>query len=167
MGYVFIALYAKLNGFDLYADPVGWVLVLVGVHRLPIAKAARNRVLGLAVLALVVSVPLAVPSVTEWLDDAEPALAWAINLPEFGFSIALAHVLAVAALAAQDKSASSWLRILVTFGVLVAIAPVVIFGGGVSELAAAAGVAVQLFFLMIIWQLFLYSGRPWAQRVLV
>ena len=35
MGFVFIALYARWHGYDLYADPVGWVLVLLGVRRLP------------------------------------------------------------------------------------------------------------------------------------
>ncbi|MGA8255486.1 MAG: hypothetical protein WB767_02830, partial [Nocardioides sp.] len=85
MGYLIIALYARQSGYDLLPDPVGWVLVLVGVRGLP--DAAPRRLLGsTAAVALVVSLPLWVPALRDGLEDEDASLAWAADLPGFVFA---------------------------------------------------------------------------------
>jgi hypothetical protein len=162
MGYVFIALYARFSGYDAYADPVGWALVLYGAYRLPADLAGRGAVLSLGWVAAVVSVPLWFPAVTDRLEDADESLAWALDLPHLGFGALLCHVLAKAALAEDEPRAAAWLRMMTTVFVVVAVLPVLVFGGGIDELADPASLAVQVSSLALIWLLFTYSGRIWA-----
>jgi hypothetical protein len=162
MGYVFIALYARFGGYDAYADPIGWALVLYGAYRLPAELAGRGSVLYLGWLAALVSVPVWFPAVTDLLEDADESLAWAVDLPQFGFGALLCHTLSRAALADDDRRAAGWLRILSTGFVLVAALPVLVFGAGIEGLADTAGVAVQVVQVATVWLLFLYSGRVWA-----
>lgn len=162
MGYVFIALYAKFNGYDAYADPVGWALVLYGVHLLPHDFERRGTVLVAALVAGAVSVPLWFPAVAEWFDEADPSLAWAVGLPQLAFAGLLCHVLARGARDAGEHRAAAWLRTLLTLFVVVALVPVLVFGGGLESLGPSAAAAVQLAQLALIWMLFLYSGREWA-----
>jgi hypothetical protein len=162
MGYVFIALYARFGGYDAYADPVGWALVLYGVYRLPADLERRGALLALGWLAALVSVPLWLPAVVDALEDGDPSLGWAVELPEFGFGVLLCHTLARAALAEDEPRAAAWLRILSTGFVVVAVLPVLVFGAGIDELADTAGVAVQVVRVALIWLLFTYAGRVWA-----
>lgn len=162
MGYVFIALYARFNGYDAYADPVGWALVLYGVHRLPAGTPSRSGIVCLGWLAGLVSVPLWFPAVRDALEDADPALAWAVDLPQFGFGILLGLSLAKAATADDDLRAAGWLRTVATAITVVAVLPVVVFGGGMDELADPASLAVQIVSVALVWLLFQYSGRVWA-----
>jgi hypothetical protein len=45
---------------------------------------------------------------------------------------------------------------------VVAVLPVLIFGGGVDELEEPAGLAVQIVYVVLVWLMFQYSGRVWA-----
>jgi hypothetical protein len=94
MGYVFIALYARFDGYDAYADPVGWLIVLYGVRRLPADLPNGVGVHYLGWLSWAVSVPLWFPSVVDRLEDADESLAWALELPQFGFGLLLCLSLA-------------------------------------------------------------------------
>lgn len=162
MGFVFIALYARFNGYDAYADPVGWALVMYGVHRLPAELPSRGSVVSLGWIAALVSVPLWFPEVADALEDADESLAWAADLPAFGFGALLCHVLARAALAEEEPRAAGWLRIISTAFVIVAVLPVLIFGAGMDDLSDPAGLAAQVTKLALVWALFVYSGRVWA-----
>jgi hypothetical protein len=162
MGYVFIALYARFDGYDAYADPVGWALVLYGVHRLPAELPSRGGVLYLGWIAGLVSVPLWFPAVIDRLEDADESLAWAIDLPQFGFGALLCISLARAATADGDARAARWLRMLATAIAVVAVLPVLVFGGGLDDLADPAGLAVQVVYVGLVWMMFQYSGRLWA-----
>jgi hypothetical protein len=162
MGYVFIALYARFNGYDAYADPVGWALVMYGVHRLPAELAGRSAVVYLGWVAALVSVPLWFPGVADALEDADASLAWAADLPQFGFGALLCHVLARAALAEEEPRAAGWLRTVSVAFAVVAALPVLVFGAGLDDLADPAGLAAQVTQLALIWALFVYSGRVWA-----
>jgi hypothetical protein len=162
MGFVFIALYARFNGYDAYADPVGWALVLYGVHRLPADLAGRGGVFYLGWLAALVSVPLWFPDVTDALDDADASLAWAADLPAFAFGALLCHVLARAAVAEDEPRAAAWLRIISIGFVVVALLPVLVFGAGMDDLSDPAGLAAQATKLALVWALFVYAGRVWA-----
>ena len=138
MGYVFIALYARFSGYDAYADPVGWALVLYGVYRLPADLPSRGGVIYLGWLSGLVSIPLWFPAVIDALEDADPALGWAADLPQFGFGFLLCLALSKAAEADDDLRAANWLRMLVTAIAVVAVLPVLVFGGGIDELAEPA-----------------------------
>ena len=162
MGFVFIALYARLNGYDLYADPVGWVLVLLGVRRLPADTPFRGPLVYAGAVAAAVSVPLWLPSVRDALAAADPSLGWAADLPAFAFTALLCHALAVAAKEAGDVKPAQWLALVRTVVVAVAVLPVLVFGGGISGLADPAALAAQAVYVVLVWLLFSYSGRPWA-----
>lgn len=172
LGVLLIALTAKLGGYDIYADPVGWLLILAGMTGfaqveppLPRRTVLRN----LALVALAVSTVIWLPDVDDWLRDAEPALAWAANLPKFGFFALLCHCLAEAADASADaktdlkgKVAALWLRTAETVLVFVMVAPILVFGAGWSALSTAAGTAAALVLLMVMLLAFVYAYRPWA-----
>lgn len=162
MGMVVILLLVDAGGYDVLADPLGWLLVLHGIRLLPEDLELRTPLLGLAGLAAVVSVPLWVPAVVEALDDADESLAWVANLPQFGCYLLLAHVLSLAATAAGDKAAATWWRSVVLGLAAVVVLPVLIFGGGLTGLETAAGVLVGLVPTVMIVLLFAHSGRPWA-----
>ncbi len=161
MGYVIIALYARQGGYDLLADPLGWVLVLVGVRGLP-DPIARSTLLYVGALALVVSLPLWVPAVLEAVTAEDESLAWAADLPALAFAGLLFHQLGQAAQRAGERTAMTVLQGLVTLTVVVAIAPVLVFGAGLDALADVAGGTGQLLSLATVVVLFTYSGRRWA-----
>ncbi len=163
MGMVVIAIIAPVGGgFDLLANPLGWVLVLLGVRALPADLPWRSALLGVAALAGLVSLPLWVPDVVEALDDADEALAWAVNLPQFGCYALLSFVLAGAAAAAGERAAETWWRTLFVGGLVVVGLPVLVFGGDLRGLTDTAGVAVAVVPLAMIVLLFVHAGRAWA-----
>lgn len=164
MGLLVVALRATFGGYDALPDPLGWALVLFGVAGLPRDLVRRDTLRWLAALALVVSVPLWLPEVPDRLDDLHPSLLWVANLPQLGFAAVIADSLARRAAGGGDAKASGWLRTAMTAFVVAAAMPVVVFGGGVSALEVPSYVLATLAMLMLIWLLFSYSARPWAQR---
>lgn len=162
MGLLIIVLYARFGGYDVYVDPLGWLLVLLGTRELRDDLPRRSVVVRLAVLAAVVSVPLWLPVVTDLLDAADPALAWAANLPRFAYVALLCHTLAITAAEAGDRRAAGWLRIVRLGVMVVALLPVLVFGAGLRDLGPTSALAAQVVSLVVIWLLFTYSGRPWA-----
>ena len=163
MGMVVILLLVVVgDGYDLLPNPLGWVLVVLGLRRLPPTVELRPVLGWLGLLAGVVSVPLWVPAVVDALDAADESLAWAVNLPQFGCYLLLAHALSRTAAAAGDKAAATWWRgLALGLGAVIAL-PVLIFGGGLAELEAPAGLLVGLVPTVMVVLLFVHSGRPWA-----
>ena len=164
MGLVVVALHAAFNGYDALPDPLGWVLVLVGVAGLPDDLPRRGLVRGLAVLALLVSVPLWFPAVAAEVDDLDASLGWAITLPQVAFLVVLSDALGGAAAQAGDRKVRARARTLTVVFVVVGLLPVVIFGGGVTALVAPAAAVAALSIIVLVWMLFAWSARPWAQR---
>lgn len=162
LGFVLLVLETPVHGYDVYADPVGWVFVLLGLRALRRDFPHRGGLLCAGAVALVVSVPLWVPFVLDALDDADDSLAWTANLPRFGTTALLCFAFARAATDATDLRAAAWWRTLY-LGTLVVIAlPVLIFGGGLHALDDVAGAGVVLVPLGITVLLFVHSGREWA-----
>ena len=134
MGLVIVVLVARFHGYDALPDPVGWLLVLLGVRALPPAVPHRDNLLRLAGLAGAVSVVVWFPAVTDALYDADASLAWAANLPEVLFGALLCHALAATAdegamgSAGADPKAARWLRLTRTGMLVVAVLPVLVFG---------------------------------------
>lgn len=165
MGFVFVVLEAKwpaLGGYDAYFDPFGWLLILYGVRGLPEEQPFRDTLRALGLLALVASVPLSVPQVVDWLEDGEPALAWAAYLPQFAFVGLLFHALALAATESGEPKPARWLRVVVTATLIVMVAPILVFGAGFTGLADPAELVRFLVYVMAVWLLFSYSSRTWA-----
>ncbi len=162
MGLVIVALHAAFGGYDALADPVGWVLVLMGVRDLPADLDRRSALFWLAGLAGAISIPLWIPGVADALNDADPSLLWAANLPQLGFGGLLAHSLARRAADAGEAGSAAWLRLVVTGFVAAALLPILVFGGGVDALEVPTYVGASVLLLAFVWLLFSYSARPWA-----
>jgi hypothetical protein len=160
MGLVIVALTAPVHGFDLLPDPLGWLLALTGLRALALPQ--RRTLVGLGVLALVTSCALWVPSVPAHLDDVDPSLTWAANLPQLVTTVVLAHALAQQALLAEDPGARRWLLTARAVLVAVTLLPAVVFGGGLDHLVGATYAAASLALLLLIVLLFAYASRPWA-----
>lgn len=160
MGLVVIALEARFGDWDASADPLGWLLVLLGLRTLR-PGSLRTTLWYLGTLATLVSTVVWFPAAASRLDDADPALVWAADLPALGFLAVLCHVLAVAAGEARDRFAAGWLRVaegVLAFGI---VAPVAYFGGGWTSLRGLGdlGLLVQLLLIVLC---FVYAGRAWA-----
>jgi hypothetical protein len=163
MGLVIVALRAQLaGGYDALPDPLGWLLVIVGVRGLPADLPRRDAVVTMAWLAAAVSVPLWFPAFSDAAYAIDPSLGWALNLPQLGFAALLCHSLATGAVAVEDNGAASWLRLAMAGFVVAAVLPVIVFGAGVGSLEITAYVGATLVLLTLICLLFVYSARPWA-----
>lgn len=166
MGLVIIVLSARISGYDALPDPVGWVLVLVGVAALPAELPHRTQLLGFAGLAGAVAVVVWFPGVTDQLysgDSTDGAsLAWMLNLPQVVFSALLCHDLAGRAAAAGDGRAARWLGFTRSALVLVGLMPVLVFGAGLTTFEVTSYVAAAAVAVVLIWQLFTYSSRGWT-----
>ncbi len=162
MGLVLLALAARVHGeYDLVPDPVGWLLVLHGLRRLPPELAHRPALRTLGVLALVMSVVLWFPSLASAIEDADESLLWVANLPQLAFVALLCHGLAALA-GPADAGATRWLRTAATLTVVAAVLPVLVLGAGASALTAVMVLGSAAVLVLVIVLLFRYADRPWA-----
>lgn len=161
MGLLVVALSAPAGGYDVLADPLGWLLVLLGVGRAP---EGRGLLTGLAGLALVVATALWFPAVREPLVGGDPALTWGANLPQLAFTATLLWRLRAEARGGGDLRAANWLRTALVAVVVIGLAPAVVFGGGVASLAGATYIAAGFAIVLVIVLLFAYAKREWAPR---
>lgn len=162
MGLVVVGLSAPLGGYDALPDPLGWALVLLGARGLPQDLERRGTLIGLAALALLISIPLWVPGVSEDLFDVHPSLGWAANLPQLGFLALLSLVLGRRAADAGDRGAAAWGSTAATCFLAAAVLPVLVFGGGVDGLETPSYAVATLALLLLVWLLFAWSSRPWV-----
>lgn len=158
MGLVIVVLVAKFAGYDALADPIGWLLVIWGVRRM----ADHSTVLALAVGALLVACVVWFPAVQDLLDDSDPSLRWAVNLPQVLFCVMLCRQLAELAGAASDQRARAWLRTTMVLNGVLAVAPVLVFAADADDLMASVYAAAGAVVLLQIVLLFIYANRPWA-----
>ena len=162
MGLVFLALAARAHGeYDLVPDPVGWLLVLHGLGRLPAELPHRPALRALGLLALVMSVVLWFPSLATAIEDADESLLWAANLPQLAFVAVLCHALAVLA-GPTDARSARWLRTAATLTVVAAALPILVLGAGASALTAVMVLGSAAVLVLVIVLLFRYADRPWA-----
>lgn len=158
MGLVVVVLVARFGGYDALADPLGWLLVIWGVRRM----ADHSLLLGLATGALLVAVVVWFPGTGDLLDDSDPSLRWAINLPQVLFCVVLCRQLAGLAASAGDHRARAWLRTTLVLNVVLAIAPVLVFAADADERLTSVYAAAGAVVLVLIVLLFAYARRPWA-----
>jgi len=160
MGFVVVLLTARAGAYDLLADPLGWVLVLVGLRALPPGVEHQPALRALALAALVVSVLTWVPAVLDRVDD--DSLRWAASLPQLGFVALLAHALMTAAGATGDRRSARWWSGVRTLVLVVAVLPVLVLGGHVSALRDLTGALTVIAPVVVIALLFAHGSRPWA-----
>ncbi len=158
MGLVIVVLVAKFGGYDALADPVGWLLVLWGVRRM----ADRAGLWALALGALMIACVVWFPGTQELLDDSDPSLRWAVNLPQVLFCVMLCRHLAGLAGDADDKRARAWLRTTMVFNGVLGVAPVLVFAASADDLMGSVYAAAGGVVLLLIVLLFAYASRPWA-----
>lgn len=159
MGLVIVALAVRVNGpYDVIADPVGWLLVLQGLGRLPPALPHRPALQTLGFLALVMSVVLWFPSLAEGLAREDVSLLWAANLPQLAFVALLCRALASIA----TGPAVGWLTTACALTVAAAAVVTVVLATDGSSLEGALALAGSGSLLLVIVLLFRYASRPWA-----
>lgn len=149
--------------FDPLPDPLGWVLVLIGLHglgrSLDESRLGLLRVLG--VLALGMSIALVVPDVARWFAD-DPSLGWSADIPRFAFFAVLCHQLSQAALKARHTAGASSFSISALVLIFVLAAPPLAFGAGWEVVGTAGETAAQVVQLALVVLCFVFSGKEWA-----
>ena len=162
MGLVIVAVVAKAGGgYDVLPDPVGWLLVLQGLGRLPASLPHRPALSTLGVLALLMSIVLWFPGLADGLERTDESLLWAANLPQLAFIAVLCR--ALSRLAAAEPGRARWLRTAAALTVSAALLPVVVLGADETSLLTVMVVGASLVLLLVIVLLFRYSSRPWAR----
>ena len=91
MGLVIVFLDVAPGGWDWIADPLGWVLVLMGLSPLKELVPGHVGIVVSAWVCLVVSVLVFPPDSVATLD---PSLGWLFSLPTIGFCFLLSDALA-------------------------------------------------------------------------
>jgi uncharacterized membrane protein YhaH (DUF805 family) len=160
MGLLLILVHA--GRFDFLPDPLGWLIILAGVSVLPESVERRSLLLGAAGLAGAVSIPLWWPDWAEALNDGDPSLWWAVNLPQLAFVLLLGLSLMVAARRAGDQGAARWWQLVATLATLAALLPVLVFGGGVDALEVPTYALGAATLLTVIVLCFTHAARPWV-----
>jgi hypothetical protein len=168
MGMVIVVAYAYFPAhpepawqhYDALANPLGWVLVLLGVHALARLDDTFDSSRWLAVVAAVVSVPMWFPQVEHRLDDSGQ---WFVSLPQALFCLLLARSIGI--LGAQQSPRDGYVA--KRFGLLVwgyavaAVLPVLALGGGLSQLDGPTQLFSTLVNVVFIYLLFRVHRREW------
>ena len=155
--------------YDAVPDPVGWVLVVVGVWALARSSALDLDVTKwLAVLALVVSVPLWLPQVNHLLVPAynprsQVSFQWFVGLPQTLFSLFLVRTIGRAAIDEdpRDTFVAGRFGVLMWGLVALLVLPVVAYGGGVASLEGPTLLLIGLVNLAVVYYLFRVHRRLW------
>jgi hypothetical protein len=153
--------------YDALPDPVGWLLVLLGLRALHDhldVDVAR----WLAGVALAVSVPLWFPQVNhllvpEYNDSIQVSFQWFLSLPQTVFSLALARTIGREAELQQprDRFVAGRYGVLTWAFAAVIVLPVVAYGGGVESLESPALIGIGLVNVVFVYYLFRVHRRAW------
>jgi len=168
MGMVIVVLFAYFPAhpspdwkrYDALADPLGWVLVLLGMAALVRHDDAFSTSRWCAVLAGVVSIPMWFPQLSHRLDDSGQ---WFASLPQIVFGLLLCREIGVlgASQSPADRYVERRFGLLVWGFGLVAVLPVVTLGGGIDQLEGPTQLMSLLVNVAFIWLLFRVHRREW------
>src|SRR4051812_7384601 len=144
MGMVIVVLFAYFPAhpspdwkhYDALADPLGWLLALLGMAGLTRADQVFATSRWVAVLAGVVSVPMWFPQLTHQLDSSGQ---WFASLPQIAFCLLLSRETGLlgAFQSPPDLYVAKRFGLLVWGFGLAAVLPVLTLGGGLDQLAGA------------------------------
>lgn len=162
-GFLLVAVKVLFGRYDVLADPIGWVLVLLGLRRMARAVdlPAGMALAYLGILSLLCSGPLWWPDTARSLHDGDPAVLWAVGLGELLFQAVLCHALATLAQQAKENTAVIWFRVCEGGLVIGALAPPLYFGAHLSWLNGIGNLG-EILQLVVLVLCFVYSGRTWA-----
>ena len=146
--------------YDALPNPLGWVLVLLGVFALAKADKTFDSSRWLALVAAAVSVPMWFPQVAHRLDASGE---WFASLPQLVFCLFLAREIALAG--ASRKPADGYVAkrfgLLVWAFALAGVLPVLAIGGNVKQLEMPTLVVSSLASVAFVYLLFCVHRRGW------
>lgn len=160
IGLVLVILDVTVNGFDVIPDVIGWLFVLAGLaderRRFP----GSGGLLAAAGVATGVAVLLSVPDL---IPDDEASVLWMLSLPQIVFSFllctTLAGYLAPEAVPTRRFAGLRWVY------VVIAVAPILIFGGGLDPVAVPTAITATIADLYLIFLLFKSAGLAESQAI--
>jgi hypothetical protein len=152
MGLVIVFLRAPFGGYDGLPDPVGWILVLLGIVALRRVLPEPGLLLFFALTAGVISAGIYWPPVSGVL---APNAEWALSLPQLAFCIMICHVLA----GLTEENTAGRFRLLRWAFVVLAVAPAVLYGGQVDALAVPIAVGATVADIYLVYLLFKISRK--------
>jgi hypothetical protein len=158
MGLVIVFLTARFAGYDALPDPIGWGLAIAGLVPLRARLPQGDSLLALAVLAGLISVPLVLPAVN---DRLTPSGQWGLGVPQTAFCLLLSISLATLAERADEPVAKRF-GLLRTAYIVVLFLPVLVYGGGVTELAIPMAVLSVVSNVALVYYTFKVSRRPYV-----
>lgn len=158
MGLVIVFLQSG-SAHDIFANPIGWLLVLFGATRLP--GAHRRLLVGWVVVALLASVPLWFAALREPLYAEDPALAWAADLPEFIALVVLCFTISELA-RPTDRRGHLRFGTLTTLFALLAAAPLVAIALDSSGTADGISLALIVCDAWLVWSLFSHHAKSYV-----
>lgn len=168
MGMVIVVAFAYLPAdprpewerYDVLVNPLGWVLVLLGVLALARSDEAFDSVRWPALVAAAVSVPMWFPQVQHRIDDSGQ---WFASLPQTLFCLLLAKAIGV--LATQQSPPDGYVArrfgLLVWGFAVVGVLPVLTLGGGLSQLEGLTRLVATLVNVAFVYLLFRVHRREW------
>ena len=144
MGLVIVFLDVGSGGWDWVADPVGWVLVLIGLTPVKERLPAYVGVAGAAWVCLAVSVLTLSP---DSVDTIDPTLGWLFSLPTIAFCFLLCDSLADV----TEESLATGFRWLRVVFVLVGSMPGLVYLAGLEWMTIPAAVAAVLANIVLVF----------------
>lgn len=141
--------------YDVYPDPIGWLLILWGV--VVLAKESAT-VWWSAILAALISVPMWLPQLSHQLDASG---AWYASLPQNLFCLFLCFEISKRAVSQSpvDRKVASRFGFLGWGFVVVVVLSLVVLGGGVASLSTTTDVATIFVKIALVFYLFLVHRR--------
>jgi len=146
--------------YDALADPLGWLLVVLGTSALARHDDSFVTTRWLAVVAGVVSVPMWFPQLSHHLDAPGQ---WFASLPQLAFCLLLAREVGVlgGAQSPADRYVERRFGLLVWGFALVAVLPVVALGGGITRLESTTALLSIVVNVAFVYYLFRVHRREW------
>ncbi len=146
--------------YDVLADPLGWLLVVLGTVALTRADPAYSASRWLAAVAGVVSVPMWFPQLHHRLDASGE---WFVSLPQLLFCLFLAREIGIqgALRTPRDPYVAKRFGLLVWGFAIITVLPVLALGGGLSQLEAPTQLVSIVLNVAFVWFLFRVHRRDW------
>lgn len=160
MGTVLIALDTS-SGYDLYPDPLGWLLVLWGVSALALPE--RRVLVGSVWVALAASALMWFPSVKSAVAGEGLSMVWAAGLPDLVFVVLLSRALMAGARREKpvDRTVAARFGVALWGAVLAAVLVPIGDAADADQIVSAGDAAFVLMWIWLVWNLFAVHARAW------
>lgn len=163
MGLVLVLVDVYPFGFDAVPDVLGWGLAGYGVVGLRGRLPTIGPLMTAVVLSGLVSLALLRPA---WTASLPESTGWLLSLPQLAFSVLVCREVAHLA-AARAHDVTQRFRILRVVFLVLAVAPVVVYGGGVDALLVPLAVVTVASNVYLVYLLFRIARHPYVTAGLV